>query len=343
MKIVVLAGGYSPEREVSLSSGSLIANSLMASGHEVALVDLYLGVNAPSPALFRTEGAFHHTIAEAEPDLALLRAQSGNGDALIGPGVIELCHMADLAFLALHGGMGEDGRLQATLDSFGIKYTGPGYIGCLLAMDKSITKQLLLRASLPTPPGITVRVGDPDAKQRILDAVGIPCVVKPGSCGSSVGVSIVEEESALSLALDAAAKWENTVLVEKKIPGREFSVGVLFGRALPPIEIIPKQGFYDYKNKYQSGMTTEICPAPLSNRDTERLMEAAIAVFDALCLSGYARIDFIRSEEDGLFYCLEANALPGMTPTSLLPQEAAAAGISYDTLCEQIALGALGK
>ncbi len=339
MKIVVLAGGYSPEREVSLSSGSLIANSLMKSGHEVALVDLYLGAKEGTD--FRREGEYHHVITEVEPDLTALRAQSGNGEALIGKGVIELCKQADLAFVALHGGMGEDGRLQATLDAFGIKYTGPGYIGCLLAMDKSITKQLLLRAGLATPPGVTVRASDKNACAKVLASVGVPCVVKPGGGGSSVGVSMVDRAEDLQSALDAAGKWEDTVLVEKKIPGREFSVGVLFGQALPPIEIKPKSGFYDYKNKYQSGMTEEICPAPLSKEDTARLQEAALGVFEALCLNGYSRIDFILSEEDGKFYCLEANALPGMTPMSLLPQEAAAAGIGYDALCEKIAMGAI--
>jgi len=343
MKIVILAGGLSPEREVSLSSGSLIANSLMKSGHAVALVDVYLGVRAPEQAVFRTEGEYRHVITDVEPDLEALKRESGNGAALIGPGVIELCRSADLTFLALHGGMGENGQLQATLDTFGIKYTGSGYIGCLLAMDKGITKELLRHASLPTPPGITVRASAPDAVDTIRATVGLPCVVKPSSCGSSVGVSIVEDESALRAALAEAARWEDSVLVEEKIVGREFSIGILDGVALPPIEIIPLSGFYDYRNKYQSGMTKEICPADLTEEQNQALASASEAVFRVLRLEGYSRIDFILSERDGLFYCLEANALPGMTPTSLLPQEAAAAGIGYDALCERIAMMALEK
>ena len=342
MKIVILAGGYSPEREVSLSSGSLIANSLMKSGHEVALVDLYLGVGE-GEARFRTSGEYRHVISEVEPDLAALKAASGNGEALIGKGVLELCRKADLTYLALHGGMGENGQLQAVLDSFGICYTGSGYIGCLLAMDKGLTKELLRHAGLPTPPGITVSARDEGAVAQILEKIGLPCVVKPSSCGSSVGVSIVDTEEALRLALIEAAKWEDSVLIEEKIVGREFSVGILDGKYLPPIEIIPKAGFYDYKNKYQSGMTEEICPAQLSPEQTVTMGRQAEAVFRVLRLSGYSRIDFILSEKDGAFYCLEANALPGMTPTSLMPQEAAAAGIDYDTLCQTIAQLALRK
>lgn len=341
MKIVILAGGLSPEREVSLSSGSLIANSLMKSGHAVTLVDVYLGLRCPEDGEFRTTGEYRHTITDVEPDLDALRDRSGNGDALIGPGVIELCREADLTFLALHGGMGENGQLQATLDTFGIKYTGSGYVGCLLAMDKCITKELLRHAGLPTPHGVTVSAASADAAKTVAEQVGIPCVVKPNGCGSSVGVSIVETEAELSAALAEAAKWEDSVLVEEKIVGREFSVGILDGKALPPIEIIPKAGFYDYKNKYQSGMTEEICPARLSGEQTSRMQGQAEAVFRILHLTGYSRIDFMLSEKDGVFYCLEANALPGMTPTSLLPQEAAAAGIDYDTLCETIARMAL--
>lgn len=341
MKIVVLAGGLSPEREVSLSSGSLIANSLMRSGNEVALVDVYLGVSSEEEGRFRTEGEYTHKITDIEPDLALLKEQSGNGDALIGPGVIDLCKQADLVFVALHGGMGENGQLQAVLESFGIKYTGSDYIGCLLSMDKGLTKELLQRANLPTPLGVTVRVDAPDALQTVLHSVGVPCVVKPNSCGSSVGVSIVETEDALCAALEEAAKWEDSVLVEKKLVGREFSVGILDGRALPPIEIIPKAGFYDYRNKYQSGLTEEICPAELSSEQNEVLAQLAEEVHRVLRLGGYSRIDFILSEEDGVFYCLEANSLPGMTPTSLLPQEAAAIGIDYDTLCLKLAKMAL--
>ena len=164
----------------------------------------------------------------------------------------------------------------------------------------------------------------------------MPCVVKPCSCGSSVGISIVHDEGELEAALAEAKKYEDLILVEEKIPGREFSVGILDGKALPPIEIIPKSGFYDYKNKYQAGATEEICPAPLTDRETARVQGLAEEVARVLRLGTYCRIDFILHETEQEFYCLEANTLPGMTPNSLLPQEARAAGIDYDTLCQTI-------
>ena len=336
MKIVVLAGGLSPEREVSLSSGSLIANALMEKGHRVLLLDVYRGMRelpADPDSLFRTGERYTHTVTERVPDLDRLRREVGIGDALVGPNVAALCRFADRVFLALHGAMGENGQLQAYLDSQGIRYTGSGYAGCLLAMDKELTKRLLRDAGIPTPAWIwfdTVTGSETELERSI----GLPCVVKPNDCGSSVGVSIVETRSQLHAALAEAAKWGRRVLVEEKITGRELTMGVLDGRALPPVEIIPKSGFYDYKNKYQ-GTTREVCPAELPASVTAHLAELSLLAFDILRLSGYARFDYIL-DADGTPWCLEANALPGMTPTSLLPQEAAAVGISYPDLCEKI-------
>lgn len=336
MRIVVLAGGLSPEREVSLTSGSLIANALMECGHEVMLVDVYVGLDGAPDWRRAGDACYAASVAETVPDLEAVRAACGGREALIGPGVLEVCHVADVVFIALHGAMGENGQLQATLDNFGIRrYTGSGYIGSLLAMDKDITKRMLTLAGIPNAPWVLCRTGEDDMR-RVLEAVGLPCVVKPCSCGSSVGVSMVETEAELTAAIAAAAVYEPTVLVERRIEGREFSVAILDGEALPAIEIIPKQGFYDYKNKYQGGCTTEICPAALTSDEAERLAVAAKSVFAALRLEGYARIDFIMDAE-GVFWCLEANTLPGMTPTSLMPQEAAAAGISYLSLCDRIA------
>ena len=171
--------------------------------------------------------------------------------------------------------------------------------------------------------------------------VSYPCVVKPCSCGSSVGVSIVNNEEELKAALDFAKRYETKILIEDMICGREFSVGILNGKALPAIEIRPKDGFYDYERKYQSGLTDEICPAELSESDAKRLAETALKAHRALNLGSYSRIDFIREEKTGKFMCLEANTLPGMTPMSLLPQEAAAEGIDYDALCLAIAMSAI--
>lgn len=333
MNIIVLAGGYSPERDVSLTSGSLIANALMEEGHRVLLLDVYEGIRElpEEPiALFHTSQRYHHQVTESIPDLEALKARCGNGDALIGPHVIDLCRLADKVFLALHGAMGENGQLQATLDSFGISYTGSGYLGSALAMNKDLSKRLFRNADIPTPDWICIQ----PSQGNDIPSMPLPCVVKPCSCGSSVGISMADTEEKLQNALAEAARWEDQVLVEQKITGREFTVGILDGKPLPLVEIIPDEGFYDYKNKYQ-GTTREICPAELSDEDTERAQRIAMQVFEALHLRGYARVDLLM-EESGQFWVLEANTLPGMTPTSLLPQAAAAAGISYNQLCQRI-------
>ena len=336
MKIVVLAGGYSPEREVSLSSGCLIANALMENGHRVLLLDVYEGKSelpADPETLFSSEGHYEHRITEAVPDLQALKARCGNGEALIGANVLKLCALADRVFLALHGAMGENGQLQATLDSHGIRYTGSSYVGSLLAMDKDLAKRLLKDAGVPTPEWVYLDLRS-EGEERVLATVGLPCVVKPCDCGSSVGVSMVENEQELREALRLAAAWGDYALVEKRIEGRELTVGILDGCALPPVEIIPKEGFYDYRNKYQ-GTTEEICPADIGQTATERAQTLALKGFTALRLGGYARFDFIM-DAGGELWCLEANTLPGMTPTSLLPLSANAAGISYRELCERI-------
>ena len=337
MKITVLAGGYSPERDVSLSSGSLIANSLMRSGHDVLLVDAFLGMEIPEgtdPAtLFRKQGDgdYSYTIPEIAPDMAALKKQAYRG-SLVGHNVLRLCRAADIVFMALHGAMGENGQMQAILEAESIRFTGSSHVGCVLAMDKDITKKLLAAEGIPVAKGLTLDL----SKTSLPSEHPMPCVVKPCSCGSSVGISIVHNEDELQKALEEARKYEDLILVEGKIPGREFSVGILDGKALPPIEIIPKSGFYDYKNKYQSGATEEICPAPLTAQETARVQELAEQISRILRLGTYCRIDFILHETEHEFYCLEANTLPGMTPNSLLPQEARAMGIDYDTLCETI-------
>lgn len=344
MNIVILAGGLSPERDVSLVSGSLIANALGARGHRVLLLDIYEGIplEGRDPiSLFIRAPDYKFKVSNEVPDLGLIRRMNGDRCELIGEGVMEICRAADVVFVALHGDMGENGQLQATFDNYCIKYTGSGYIGSLLAMDKDISKRMLVHDGIPTPLWVYYDT-QKDSPALIIEKIGLPCVVKPCSCGSSVGISIVENVSELAAALRLAAEYERRLVVERKIIGREFSVGILGSMVLPAIEIIPKSGFYDYKNKYQSGLTVEICPANLTPAENEKMSRYALAVFKTLRLEGYARIDFILDSE-GEFWCLEANTLPGMTPTSLLPQEAAAAGISYGELCETIAMQALNK
>jgi len=337
MKITVLAGGFSPERDVSLLSGALIANSLCHSGHLVALVDVFFPYQGVlDDDAFTSDGNFMYNIPKEPPDLTALRKEVP-GSALIGDGVLDLCRLSDIVFLALHGGMGEDGSIQATLSSMGIPYTGSDFAACLVAMDKSLSKLSFRAHGIPTADFTILKKGDR------TDGIPLPCVVKPCSCGSSVGVSVVDTEEKLADALDIAYRYEQKVLVEDKIEGREFSVGILSGRALPAIEIRPKNGFYDYERKYQSGMTEEICPADLADEEAARLEETALKVHRVLGLGSYSRIDFIQEEKTGKFICLEANTLPGMTPMSLLPQEAAAAGIGYDELCLTIAEAAKNR
>ena len=338
MKIAVLAGGLSPEREVSLTSGSLIANALAEEGHSVLLLDVYLGIeldpDVSVASLFRTDVRYSYTVSEQEPDLERLKRESGNGEALIGKNVIEVCHAADVVFLALHGASGENGQLQATLDSFGIRYTGSGYVGSLLAMDKDLAKKMLVGARVPTPDWELVDLAH-GVPVKVSQSIGYPCVVKPCSGGSSVGVSMVDDDDQFADAMMAAAKYERYVLVEKKITGRELTVGILDGEVLPAIEIIPREGFYDYANKYQGGKTEEICPAPIDEQTHLAVSKLTLRAFDALRLGGYARFDWMLDENGGL-WCLEANTLPGMTPTSLLPQMAAQNGMDYDALCQRI-------
>ena len=337
MKIVVLAGGYSPERDVSLVSGSLIANALAQNGHRVLLLDVYVGMEIlpdDPDTLFRNDRTYEHRVLDEVPDLTALRNRCNNGDALIGANVLKICAMADRVFIAMHGSMGENGQLQATLDSHGIRYTGSGYAGSMLAMDKDISKRLFRDAGIPTPEWMyfDVRQG---SRAELAERIGLPCVVKPCDCGSSVGVSMVDTEEELDRALAEAAQWGDRVLVEQKIVGRELTVGVLHGKSLPLVEIIPQSGFYDYKNKYQ-GSTREV---KVPQAIADRASALALRAFDALRLSDYARFDFLL-DGAGDLWCLEANSLPGMTPQSLLPLAASAAGIGYGRLCEMIVGGA---
>ena len=341
MNIIVLCGGLSSERDVSITSGGMISAALRRLGHKAVLVDLFFGYTKPytDPSevfLREPDDSSVAPVGEEIPDLDAVRKLRG-GNSRIGDNILELCAAADLVFLALHGEDGEDGKVQAMFDLHGIKYTGSGHLGSAMAMDKGIAKQVFMQNGIPTPPGTVVSKGD-----GYECPVGFPCVVKPKNGGSSVGTSIVRTEAEYAPALDLAFSYEDSAIVERYISGRECDVGVLCGRALPVIEICPEGGFYDYKHKYQSGLASEYCPADLPPEVTAKLKDTAEQIFNALQLSVYARMDFII-EENGDIWCLEANTLPGMTPTSLMPQEAAAYGISYDDLCAIIIEESLKK
>lgn len=348
MDIVVLAGGLSTERDVSFVTGHEVAKALREKGHRALLLDVFMGLGKegdPLPDAFeRAEELSVKTsgIETVAPDLAAVKAsREDQSESLFGPNVIALCRRADVVFLALHGKCGEDGRIQAAFDLYGIKYTGSGYLSSALCMDKGTTKVFLDVANVPTPEGITIRAGE-DAEALIRSKLRPPYVIKPLCGGSSIGVSIVRDVSELPAALSEAFRWEEELIVEEYIEGREFSVCVLEDKALPVIEIAPLSGFYDYKNKYQAGSTVETCPAKLPLKKTEEMQQYAERAAKALGLTTYSRMDFLM-REDGSIYCLEANTLPGMTPTSLIPQEAAAIGIDFPTLCEKLIAISLKK
>ncbi len=343
MKITVLGGGLSPERDVSKKSASLIANALLRKGHTVALVDLYDGIENDQPldSVFRTGTAeeFTFDIPENEPDLDAVIAAHGGRNEWVGPRVIEICKASDAVFLGLHGSHGENGQVQAVLDAYGIKYTGCNYLGCAIAMNKDLSKALIKGAGYKTATWITGPAED-ISRERIMRKIGLPCVVKPIECGSSCGVSVVKTEEELQKAIDLAASYKQLLLVEQFIKGREITVGVIDGKALPIIEIVPHEGFYDYKNKYQAGLTDHICPARLTPEQTKRAQELAERFFSILRMDSYGRIDMIYSEDEDEFYFIEANNLPGMTNTSLVPDAAREAGIEYDDLVEMIVMAA---
>lgn len=340
MKIVVLAGGVSTERDVSLSSGAMIYRALKEKGHQVILLDVYLGYPENDiDVIFDKEEDWAKEISnvsEENPDIEQIRAMRPDGEKnFFGPNVIAICQSADIVFMALHGENGENGKIQACFDLMGIVYTGTDFTSSAICMDKGITKDIFTCYHIPTPVGIRLKKGEKQEKQ-----VPFPCIVKACCGGSSVGVCIADKEEEFEDALKEAFLYDDEVIIEQYIKGREFSVGVMEGRALPVIEIAPLKGFYDYKNKYQAGSTVETCPAKLSKEKTEEMQGYAEAAFKALRLKNYARMDFMMGE-DGDIYCLEANTLPGMTPTSLLPQEAAAEGFDFGELCEKIIASAL--
>ena len=336
MKIVVLAGGLSPERDVSINSGLKVRDALRRKGHSAVMVDVYLGIEreiADFEQVFDEEIDYGLTgyIGCDAPDLAEVKAmRQDKSAALIGPNVLPLCLRADIVFMALHGEIGENGKLQALFDIYGIKYTGSGSLGSAIAMDKEVSKELFANRSLLSARHIPLKKGE-----AVPPQIPYPCIVKPCTSGSSIGVSKVNEPAALEAALKEAFIYDNRLLIEEFIPGREFAVAVMDGLALPVIEIQPKGEFFDYNHKYQAAASLEICPAELPEEMSRHIQSMAEQAFSCLSLNVYARMDFIL-HPDGRVFILEANTLPGMTPTSLVPQEAAAVGIDYDSLCELI-------
>ena len=340
MKIVVLAGGLSTERAVSLVTGTSVCRALRENGHQANLVDVFLGleeVPEELETLFDVpDGLCPDVKIDVQaPDLEAVRKSRRDQSArLFGPRVLELCGLADIVFLGLHGQDGEDGRIQAAFDLLGIPYTGGGYLASGLAMDKAMTKRMMDSAGIPNAKWQLLDYTAEDV-DRLAAELPMPCVVKSTTGGSSLGVFLPEDRAARKDALTQVLAYSGQVLVEERLYGRELTVGVLGDRALPAVEILPAEKDFDYAAKYQTGGARELCPAPITAEEQELLGKLALKLHRTLGLAVYSRTDFILDAQ-GRPWCLEINSLPGMTSASLVPKEAAAIGMSYNQLCEEI-------
>ena len=325
MKIGVLFGGTSAERDVSIASGAEVVRALREAGHDVVAVDTATGVldHEAEQELLATG------VAPEPPDRGRLDVlRTGDPTSLTRAPELE---GADVLFLALHGGAGEGGALQALLDLVGLPYTGSGMLASAMAMDKDVTKRLLRFAGVPTPDWVMA----PTDVTEVGRVIGWPAVVKPSKQGSTVGLTVVKSPDGLADAIGTAYEHDDEVMVEAFVAGRELTVPVLGDEALPVGEIISKNEIFDYEAKYQPGMAEEIFPADVDASVAEEARRLALLTHDALKLSGFSRVDF-RLDENGGLWCLEANTLPGLTSASLVPKSAAAAGIGFPRLCERI-------
>jgi D-alanine-D-alanine ligase len=326
MNITVLMGGTSSERNVSLASGIRIVQALRGNGHKVTALDPARGVIGDAEQRELATGK----VGTEPPSLEAL-SKFAEGTFLPNLTSMKEIKDTDVAFLALHGGQGEDGTIQALLDMAHVKYTGSGHLSSALAMDKDLSKKLFRAGDVKTADWLMA----PATTEQVEGMLGLPVIVKPSKQGSTVGLTLVKKRSDLPGAIKEALMYDDEVMIERFVPGRELTVGVLGNIALPVGEIISKHEIYDYECKYTAGMATEEFPAKISPEATERVQKQALAAFKSLKLTGYARIDF-RLTTEGEFYCLEANTLPGMTELSLIPQGAAAMGIKFPELCERI-------
>jgi D-alanine-D-alanine ligase len=328
MRITVLTGGTSSERDVAIASTVQVVKALRSRGHTVAVVDTARGYIPESDEPQQLSGSVGREPPAIEELVALER-----GLLLSGLASLPVIRNAEVVFLGLHGGRGEDGTIQAVLDVMGVPYTGSGSLGSGLAMDKDISKRLFRAADIPTADWLMTPATAEEAGRRL----GWPLVVKPSKQGSTVGLTMVKDPLDYDAAVELAARYDDEVMVEGFIPGRELTVGILGNQALAVGEIIPRHELFDYECKYTPGMSEEIFPADLPPAVAAECGRLALRSHQALKLGGYSRVDF-RLTPGGELVCLEVNTLPGMTSTSLLPQSAAAVGIPFPELCERICL-----
>jgi D-alanine-D-alanine ligase len=335
VNIIVLAGGLSAERNVSLATSKAIAKTLRESGHTVKVIDpVYGSVQPDEDVIF--EGRL--TVGQEFPTAEELNNYSNRK-------VIEcinsnLFDNTDIVFLGLHGKFGEDGRIQSLLEMRGVKYTGSGVTSSAMAMDKNISKIIFNHYDIPTPKWLMLKKGVDvlQVDEIIKLESGYPAVIKPNDEGSTVGLSIVQpdvEDAQLPDALEKAFSYSANVMVEEFIPGRELTVAILGDEVLPIVEIKPKEGFYDYEHKYTKGMTEYICPADLPQEMAQHIREKSLIAHKALCCKAYSRVDF-RLNSKGEYFCLEINTLPGMTELSLVPKAASAVGMTFPELLNKI-------
>ncbi len=326
MRITVLTGGASSERDVALASARQIVPALRSRGHQVVVVDTVSGFVPES----REEAHLLGRVGTTPPSVTELQDRE-RSFLLTALGALPEVREADVVFLALHGGRGEDGTIQTILETIGVRYTGSGPLGSALAMDKDVSKRLFRDAGVPTAPWCMAPVSAGMAGK----ALGWPVVVKPSNEGSTVGLTIVKRPEELEGAIEYAREFDDAVMVERFIPGRELTVGILGDQPLPAGEIIPQHEIFDYECKYTPGMSEEIFPADLPAGIAAEAGRLALLAHRALMLGGYSRVDF-RLTPGGDLFCLEANTLPGMTSTSLFPQAGRAAGIEFADLCDRI-------
>ena len=329
VRITVLTGGASVERDVALASAVQVVAALRARGHQVSVVDTVRGA-----ILEREEPNLLRATVGVEPPSVEQLAEQERQFLLSGLDRIPAIREADVLFLALHGGRGEDGTIQSLLEVLGVPYTGSGPLGSGLAMDKDVSKRLFRVAGVATADWLMAPVTVEEAGR-----LGWPLVVKPSKQGSTVGLTVVKRPADFAAAVALAARYDDEVMIESFVPGRELTVGVLEGRALPAGEIIPQHEVFDYECKYTPGMSQEIFPAKLPAEIADECARLSLLAHGVLKLGGYSRVDF-RLTPDGQLFCLEVNTLPGLTATSLLPQAAKAAGIDFAALCDRISRAA---
>ncbi len=332
MKIAVLFGGTSEERDVSIASAAQIVPALRGLSHEVFAVDTATG-RLPPGEEHKILAASVATAPPSSTDIATMRGKA----TTLSPAAFNIQDV-DVVFLALHGGAGEDGRIQAMLDLAGLAYTGSNHIASAAAMDKDMSKRLFRSVGVPTANWLMA----PTKAEDVSKALDWPVIVKPNKQGSTVGLSVVREAAQLAPAIERAHTFDSEVMIEQFVPGREFTVGILDGKALPVGEIIAPGEVFDYQSKYQAGGAREVFPADLPAAETQVMQRYAVLAHNVLKLGVYSRVDF-RRDAAGNVWCLEANSLPGMTATSLLPQAAKAAGISFPELLERICRGAISN